>query len=72
MSKKLIVLLSFFVSLHTLQAQDLPTDLKSRLNKPISDSSLVADLEEVINFYREKNRDTALFYINKALVSASP
>ena len=67
MSKKLIVLLSFFVSLHTLQAQDLPTDLKSRLNKPISDSSLVADLEEVINFYREKNRDTALFYINKAL-----
>jgi hypothetical protein len=46
MSKKLIVLLSFFVSLHTLQAQDLPTDLKSRLNKPISDSSLVADLEE--------------------------
>jgi hypothetical protein len=61
MSKKLIVLLSFFVSLHTLQAQDLPTDLKSRLNKPISDSSLVADLEEVINFYREKNRDTALF-----------
>ena len=67
MSKKLIVLLSFFVSLHTLQAQDLPTDLKSRLNKPISDSSLVADLEEVTNFSREKNRDSAIFYINKAI-----
>ena len=67
MSKKLIILMFFFVSLHTLQAQDLPTDLKSRLNKPTSDSSLVADLEEVINFYREKNRDTAIFYINKAL-----
>ena len=67
MSKKLIVLLSFFVSLHTLQAQDLPNELKSRLNEPTSDSSLVADLEEVINFYREKNRDTAIFYINKAI-----
>ena len=67
MSKKLIVLLSFFVSLHTLQAQDLPNDLKSRLNEPTSDSSLVADLKEVINFYRERNRDTAIFYINKGI-----
>jgi len=67
MSKKLIVLLSFFVSLHTLQAQDLPNELKSRLNEPTSDSSLVADLEQAINFYREKNRDTAIFYINTSI-----
>jgi hypothetical protein len=46
MFKNLIFLLSFFAVLHPLQAQDLPNELKSRLNKPKSDSSLVADLEE--------------------------
>jgi two-component system, NtrC family, sensor kinase len=69
MFKNLIFLLSFFAVLHPLQAQDLPNELKSRLNKPNSDSSLVADLEEVINFYREKNRDSAIHYINLAIAT---
>jgi hypothetical protein len=42
-------------------------DLRNRLIEADKDSTRVLVLEEVVGFYREKNRDSAIHYIQKAI-----
>jgi signal transduction histidine kinase len=67
MTKKLFILILFSATFFNVDGQDLPEELRNRLVKPINDSSLVSNLEVMIAFYRERNRDSAIFYIKKAI-----
>ncbi|MFN7586879.1 MAG: sensor histidine kinase [Bacteroidota bacterium] len=64
---KLIYILFFLSSLHVSQAQQLPIEYSKQLNNVKSDSARVEVFEKVIAYYREKNRDSAIHYINLAI-----
>ena len=67
MTKKLFILILFSATFFNVNGQDLPVELRHKLYKPSNDSLLVSNLEDVIAFYRERNRDSAIFYIKKAI-----
>jgi two-component system NtrC family sensor kinase len=64
---KLIYILFFLSSLHVSHAQQLPIEYSKQLNNVKSDSARVSVFEKVIAYYREKNRDSAIHYINLAI-----
>jgi len=64
---KLIYILFFLSSLHASHAQQLPIEYRKELNNVNSDSARISVFEKVIAYYRERNRDSAIHYINLAI-----
>jgi signal transduction histidine kinase len=67
MSKKFNLFLLLLVFFSNLSAQEMRRDLRNRLIEADKDSTRVLVLEDVVGFYREKNRDSAIHYIKKAI-----
>ncbi len=63
-----IILITIMVNVSALLlSQSLPADLAGELAAAANDSTRLGALDKVALYYRERDRDSAIFYINKAI-----
>ena len=67
MVKKIILFLCFYGIGWPLFSQSSPIEITTELAGAKDDSSKVLVLDKIVTFYRERDRDSALKYINQAI-----
>ncbi len=67
MLKRIVLFLCLYTMGLPLFSQSLPIEMTTELAVAKDDSSKVLALDKIVTFYRERDRDSALKYINQAI-----
>ena len=70
MLKRIVLITLMLYGKGILFGQNLPAEIAKELKEAKNDSTGLAVLDKVADFYRERNRDSAVFYIRKAIAVA--